>query len=147
MSSQTVWQRVPHGYVPNTYLRGSLPMKGIPLANTKDNSDGEYKGRIISGAHNIYLLARTKRNQEKKKEDDCCALVIVCAPVVGLRGPSCCRSPWPPYRLISPIGPPLRTRSRGYFFLAVGSRPPPSRKTECPTHLRFSSENKNYRTG
>ena len=67
-------------------------------------------------------LPRTKQNQ--KKIDGCCALVIVSTPVVGVRGPSCRRSPWPPRRL-SPIGPvfshvfSLPLSSRWFLFSPV----------------------------
>ena len=58
------------------------------------------------------------------------ALVMVCAPVVGLRVPSFCRSPWPPHRT-SPIGPLLRTCSRCHS-IPVGSPSAPSQKQDAP---------------
>ena len=67
------------------------------------------------------------------------ALVMVCAPVVGLRVPSCCRCPWPPHRL-SPISP-LPRPCFCCHSLPVGSPPPPTvPKTKCSPHLRFLSK-------
>lgn len=48
--------------------------------------------------------------------------MVVCAPVVGLRLPSCCRSPLSSHRL-SPPGPLLHTCSRCQS-IAVDSSPP-----------------------
>ena len=50
--------------------------------------------------------------------------------VLGLRVPSCCRSPWLPHRL-SPIGPLLRTCSRCHS-LPVASPSPPSEEQNTP---------------
>ena len=73
------------------------------------------------------------------------ALVMVCAPVVGLRVPSCCRSPSRPHR-INPIGPLLRTCSRCQS-LPVGSPFPSSRKQTSPRVCVWDLKNKQSRAG
>ena len=49
---------------------------------------------------------------------------LLCAPVAGLRAPSCCRCSWQPQRL-SPLGP-LPRRCSGFRSLPVGSPSLPS---------------------
>ena len=60
------------------------------------------------------------------------ALVMVCAPVVGLCVPSCCRSPWPPRR-VGAIGPLLRTALVGTPCQSVALLPRPRNKKMLAT--------------
>ncbi|CAN0589304.1 unnamed protein product [Laminaria digitata] len=60
---------------------------------------------------------------------------MVCASAVGLRVPSCCRSPWPPRRL-SPLGPSFARALVAAPFQSVPLLPRP-KKQNAPRSLRF----------
>ena len=56
-------------------------MKGVQVANATETSD----------VNNKYILPRKKQKPEKKRKTVAASLVMVCAPVMGLRVPSCGR--------------------------------------------------------
>ena len=69
------------------------------------------------------------------------ALVMVCAPIAGLRVPSCCRCPWQPQRL-SPLG--HRSLEHALVSAPFQSVPLLTRPKElnAPRSFRFWSEKK-----
>lgn len=84
--------------------------------------------------HNRVLLYCLINNPEKNMIT---AFVLDCAPVVGLRGPSCSRSSWPPHRL-GTLGPLLRTWSRCHSIPDGSPSPPrPLPPQNGPCSLRY----------
>ena len=122
-------------------MRGSFPMKDIYNSPTLQRPV-TYISYTTGTEYILLVLYCLVKDKYEEKTKIAAALVMVCASVVDLRVPSCCRSSWPPHRL-SPIGPLLRTCSRCHL-LPVASPSSPSRNKKRPSHLRFWSEKQTF---
>ena len=107
---------------------GSFPMKGIlqqPSHTTKSSDSCSQK--------RYYLIKNPEKNTMTA------GLAVVCAPVAGLRVPSCCRCPWQP-QCLSPLG--HRSLEHALVSAPFQSVPllPRSKKQDAPRNFRYWSE-------